>query len=126
MSPWPSDRRDRLAIAAVALLAILAHASALGGGYLWLDHTHLEEGLALAAPREWPSLFTRGFAGTGFYRPLTVLSLSIDALVSKTPLWFRLVTVAWHAAASVTLLFCGRALGLSVRGALMAAGLFAV
>jgi hypothetical protein len=126
MSPWPSDRRDRLAIAAVALLAILAHASALGGGYVWLDHTHVEEGLALAAPRDWPSLFTRGFAGTGFYRPLTALSLSIDALVSKTPLWFRLVTVAWHAAAAVTLVFCGRALGLSVRGALIAAGLFAV
>jgi protein O-mannosyl-transferase len=126
VSPWLSDRRDRLAIAAVVALAILTHGSALTGGYIWLDHTHLEEGLALAPPGEWPSLFGRGFAGTGFYRPLVALSLSIDALVSKTPLWFRLVTVAWHAAAAVTTLLCGRALGLSRRGALIAAGLFAV
>jgi len=126
VSPWLSDRRDRLAIAAVAALAILAHLSALAGGYIWLDHTHLEEGLALAPPGEWPSLFTRGFAGTGFYRPLVALSLSIDALVSKTPLWFRLVTLAWHAAAAATTLLCGRALGLSRRAALIAAGLFAV
>ena len=126
MSPWLSDRRDRLAIAAVVVLAVLAHATALGGGYVWLDHTHLEEGLALAAPREWPALFTRGFAGTGFYRPLMALSLSADALVSKTPAWFRLVTLAWHAAAAVATLLAGRTLGMSRRGALIAAGLFAV
>ena len=124
--PWLSDRRDRLAIAGVALLAILSHISALGGGYIWLDHTHLEEGLALAAPGAWPSLFTHGFAGTGFYRPLMALSLSIDALVSKTPLWFRSVTLGWHAAAAVATLFAGRSLGLSRRGALIGAALLAV
>ncbi len=110
----------------MAVLAILSHATALGGGYIWLDHTHLEQGTALAAPGEWSSLFTRSFAGTGFYRPLMALSLSIDAAVSKTPLWFRSVTLAWHAAAAVTTFLAAKTLGLSRRGALIAAGMFAV
>jgi protein O-mannosyl-transferase len=115
--------RDLLAIAG---LAILAHATALAGGYIWLDHAHLEEGLALAEPRAWPSLFADGFAGTGFYRPLVALSLSIDAAVAKTPVLFRATTLGWHAAAAVMTMLAGRALGLTRRAALIAALLFAV
>jgi hypothetical protein len=126
VSPWLRDRRDRLAALAVATLAVASHATALGGGFIWLDHTHIEEGLALAAPGEWSSLFTQGFAGTGFYRPLMALSLSIDAAVAKTPLWFRSVTLCWHAAAAVTVLLAAGTLGLSRRAALIAAALFAV
>jgi tetratricopeptide (TPR) repeat protein len=117
------ERVDWLAIAA---LAVAAHATALGGGFIWLDHTHLEEGLAIAPPDEWPSLFTRGFAGTGFYRPLMSLSLSLDRLVSDGPGFARAVTLAWHAAASALVGVAGRTLGLSRRAALVAGALFAV
>ncbi|WP_437587712.1 hypothetical protein [Sorangium sp. So ce1000] len=118
-----SGRRGLIAVAA---LAAASHATALGGGYVWLDHAHLGEGRALAAPSGWPGLFTRGFADTGFYRPLMVLSLSIDAALSKTPGWFHAVTLGWHALASVMTTVAARALGLSPRAALAAGLLFAV
>jgi protein O-mannosyl-transferase len=111
---------------AVALAAVAAHATALGGGYVWLDHAHLEEGLALAPPGEWLALFTRGFAGTGFYRPLMALSLSVDAVVSKSPFWFHGVTLAWHALAAVLVVGAGLCLGLARSAALLAGVIFAV
>jgi tetratricopeptide (TPR) repeat protein len=113
-------------LVAVALAAVAAHATALGGGYVWLDHAHLEQGLALAAPGEWLALFTRGFAGTGFFRPLLALSLSVDAAISKTPWFFHVVTLGWHALAAVMVALAARKLGLSQRAALAAGGVFAV
>jgi hypothetical protein len=107
-------------------VAVVSHATALGGGAIWLDHAHFEQGLALAAPSGWPALFTRGFAGTGFYRPLAALSFSIDASLWNTPLFFHVVTLAWHGAASCLVLAAGHRLGLSRRAALAAAVLFAV
>ncbi|WP_441291329.1 tetratricopeptide repeat protein [Sorangium sp. KYC3313] len=115
----------RRGLIAVAALAAASHATALGGGYVWLDHAHLREGRALAAPSGWLGLFTRGFADTSFYRPLMALSLSIDAAVSKTPGFFHAVTLGWHALASVMTTVAARALGLSSRAALAAGLLFA-
>ncbi|WP_437324867.1 tetratricopeptide repeat protein [Sorangium sp. So ce381] len=116
----------RRGLMAVAALAAASHATALGGGYVWLDHAHLREGRALAAPSGWLGLFTRGFADTSFYRPLMALSLSIDAAVSKTPGFFHAITLGWHALASVMTTVAARALGLSPRAALAAGLLFAV
>ena len=113
-------------VALVTLAAVAAHATALAGGFLWLDHAHLGEGLALASPAAWPSLFTRGFAGTGFYRPLMSLSLSVDAALGGAPWLYHATTLAWHGAAAVTTMFAGRALGLAPRAAALAAVLFAV
>jgi protein O-mannosyl-transferase len=112
--------------ALVAALAVASHATALSGGYVWLDHAHIEEGLALAAPSAWPSLFLQGFAGTGYYRPLMALSLSVDAAISRTPAFFHGVTLGWHAAAAFMTVVAARALGLSARAALIAGALFAV
>jgi tetratricopeptide (TPR) repeat protein len=109
----------------VVVVALVAHMTALAGGYVWLDHAHIEDGLAVARPAEWVALFGRGFAGTGFYRPLTALSLSIDGLVGR-PWFFHATTVAWHAAAAAMILPAGEALGLGRRAALMAGILFAV
>src|SRR2546430_6864599 len=63
--------RSRLAVAAAALAA---HATALAGGYTWLDHGDLESGAALAPPAGFIGLFAKGYARTGFYRPLTALA----------------------------------------------------
>lgn len=117
---------ERSSVVAVALLAVAAHATELGGGYVWLDHAHLERGLALAVPGEFLRLFGEGFAGTGFYRPLVALSLSIDALFSDSPAFFRVVTLGWHVLASVMTFVTAERFGVS-RGAALAAGaLFAV
>jgi protein O-mannosyl-transferase len=111
--------------AGVLASAIAAHATALGAGFVWLDHAHLEGKLAVARPTEWAALFARGFAGTGYYRPLMALSLSIDALIGG-PLVFHLTSIAWHAVAAVLVLKVAEALGLTKRAALVAGVLFAV
>lgn len=113
------------AYAAIAVAAIAAHVTALSGGFVWLDHAHVEAGYAIAPPGRWPELFARGFAETGFYRPLMALSLSIDALVGG-PFWFHLTTLAWHAAASVATAAAAVAIGTRRRAAIFAGLLFAV
>ena len=61
---------NRRHYALVALLAIATHATALRSGFIWLDHAHIEDGLALARSAPLTTLFERGFAGTGFYPDL--------------------------------------------------------
>jgi protein O-mannosyl-transferase len=111
--------------AGVLASAIVTHVTALAVGFVWLDHAHLEGKLAIASPARFPSLFTQGFAGTGYYRPLMALTLSIDALASG-PFVFHLTSIAWHALAAVLVLFAAETLGLGKRAALVAGVLFAV
>jgi hypothetical protein len=120
-----ANRRHAL-VALVVLAALAAHATALVAGFAWLDHAHLVEGLALAPAEGWLALFARGFAGTGFYRPLTAVSLSVDAALGGAPWLYHAVTVAWHAAAAAMTLLAAEALGLSRRAAAAAAVIFAV
>jgi hypothetical protein len=105
--------------------AVLSHLTALPNGFTWLDHGDLEQGAAVAEPGQWLSLFTDGFARTAFYRPLTALSLSIDAWVG--PAWmFHLSSVLFHALAAFALGLAAEALGLQRRIAALAGVLFAV
>ncbi len=113
-------------VAAVASAALISRVTVLDAGFVWLDHAHIEGGLALAEPAEWLSLFTRGFAETGFYRPLMALSLSIDALLGGSARVFHATSIAWHAAAAVATMIAADALGASRRAALLAGILFAV
>lgn len=124
--PWTVSRSRTIEFGVAFVVAVASHATALGGGPIWLDHAHFEQGLALAPPSGWPALFTRGFAGTGFYRPLVALAFSIDVSLWNAPLLLHAVTLAWHGAASCLVLASGRRLGLSSRAALAAAVLFAV
>lgn len=109
----------------VPVTALLAHGSALGGGYVWLDHAHLEAKAAIAPPSGWLALFRHGFAGTGYYRPLTALSLSVDALF-HTPSLYHAVNLAWHAAAATATAVLASSFGRSRRAAIVAGVLFAV
>jgi protein O-mannosyl-transferase len=111
---------------AVAAAAFFTHVTALGAGFVWLDHAHIEAGAAIAKPAQWASLFQQGFAGTGYYRPLTALSLSIDALVSSGPFVFHFTNVVWHVLASMVVVGASEALGLEKRSATSAGILFAV
>ncbi|MET0593338.1 MAG: tetratricopeptide repeat protein [Polyangiaceae bacterium] len=117
---------NRRHYALVFLLAVAAHATALRGGFVWLDHAHIEDGLALARPGAWTALFERGFAGTGFYRPLMALSLSFDAMVTTHAWIFHLTNVLWHACAAVLTTMAGASLGVSRRAAIGAGIVFAV
>src|SRR4051812_847340 len=117
---------DRRSFALVAFAALAAHASALGGGFIWLDHAHIEQGLALAAAGDWLSLFSHGFAGTGFYRPLMSMSLSLDAALGGAPWLYHATSLSFHAAASVLTFLAAQTLGLTRRAATLAALLFAV
>ena len=109
----------------VAASAIAAHLTALGAGFVWLDHAHVEGGLAIAPPSRFLSLFRGGFAGTGYYRPLMALSLSVDALAG-TPLVFHATSLVCHAGAALLTVAAAEALGLARRAALFAGVLFAV
>ena len=112
--------------ALIAFLAIATHATALRGGFIWLDHAHIEDGLAVAPPQDWLTLFTHGFAGTGYYRPLMALSLSFEAALHQGAWLYHATTVLWHAAAAVLTAMAASALGGSRRTALAAGALFAV
>jgi tetratricopeptide (TPR) repeat protein len=112
--------------ALVALLAIAVHATALRSGYIWLDHAHIEDALAIARPDAWLSLFEHGFAGTGFYRPVMALALSIDAAIATHPWLFHATAVMWHAGAAVLTTLAAASLGSSRRAAVGAGILFAV
>ena len=113
-------------LGAVALLAVLAHAPVLNAGFTWLDHGDLEDGAAIAAPGAWLSLFTHGFARTGFYRPFTALTLSLDTATHLGPTIFHVTNLLWHAAAAVLVVLVGLELGLVRRAALLAGAIFAV
>jgi len=106
--------------------ALGAHAVALGGGFIWLDHAHIQKGLALASGAGgWGRLFSEGFAGTGFYRPLVSVSLSLDAALGGAPWLYHATTLAWHGAAAVMCAVAAEALGLTRRSAVLAGVLFA-
>ncbi|MFO0618071.1 MAG: hypothetical protein U0414_36100 [Polyangiaceae bacterium] len=106
-------------------LAFASHAPALEGRFLWLDHAHIEQRLAIAEPRAFASLFTQGFAETGYYRPLVALTLSIDAIFEE-PWVFHVGNLLWHALASQALFALAQRIGSTRRAALAAACLFAV
>lgn len=108
----------------MAAAAIAAHATVLSGGFIWLDRAHLTAGLAVRPRAEWLALFREPFAGTGFYRPLTALSLSIDAAWGH-PALFHAVNLGLHAVAAMLLLLAAQALGASRRAATLGALLFA-
>lgn len=116
-------RREHCAL--VFATAFATHATALGAGFVWLDHAHIEDGAAIASPSRLLDLFRGGFAGTGYYRPLMAVSESLDAIVGG-PRVFHLTSLVWHSLASVMVLVAGAALGRSRRAALFAGLLFAV
>ncbi|HMJ15500.1 MAG TPA: hypothetical protein VK524_28990, partial [Polyangiaceae bacterium] len=114
------------ALVLIGVAALLSHAPALWSGFIWLDHAHIEAGLALARPRDWLALFAQSFAGTGFYRPVTALSLSVEAALGNGPVLHHAMTLLFHGGASVLTAICAEHLGVSRRAAFWAGLLFAV
>lgn len=122
-SEMTESQRGYLLIASAALIS---HIVCVGAGFIWLDHAHIEQGLALAQNGDFRALFTHGFAGTGYYRPLMAVSLSLDAALGGSPWLYHSVTLLWHAAAGLLAALAAESLGLSRRVAHGAALLFVV
>jgi hypothetical protein len=119
------DRTNPREWALIAAVAILAHGSALTGGFIWLDHGDIEEGAAISPPTRVWTLFARGFGRTGFYRPFQALSLSIDSWVG--PAWmFHATSLVFHAAAAVMVAVIAQRLWLEKRAAIVAGLFFSV
>lgn len=116
----------RTAVPLVAATAAASHLTALRAGFVWLDHAHIEDRAGLVASGRVLDAFTHGFAGTGYYRPLVSLSLSLDALAGGSPTIFHATNLALHAAAAAMTTVAASALGLTRRAALFAGILFAV
>ncbi len=116
----------------ILLLALLAHGLALGGDFVWLDHAHIEHGLALRPLSQVGRLFTEGFAGTGYFRPLVAVSLSLAAALQKLifgvqgPQIYHLTTLLWHVSACILLRQLALELRCTTWAALGAACVFAV
>jgi len=121
-----SDRRWTLAI---ALLAALVYANALANGFTMDDGSIVVSNpLVRSLGGVWRAFGHTYWPNTliGQYRPLVIAHFALDWAVSGgSPLWFHLVNVAWHVAATLLVLRIARAL-LPPTGAVIAALLFAV
>ena len=124
------ERLHRLALAFVLLVAALTYANALANGFVLDDGpvirenplVHSTDGLwrSFLLPY-WPESF-----GAGQYRPLGLVSYTIDWLISGGDArWFHLVNVLWHVAATAAVFLLAIEL-LSPMGAVVAALLFGI
>ena len=124
------DPLRRAAPLVVGLVAALVYANALANGFVFDDKeiiqrnevVHSLRGLWLA----WVLPYWPPPLDIGQYRPLVTTSYVVDwALSGGSPLWFHLVNVLWHVAATLATWRLAREL-LSPAGALAAGVLFAV
>lgn len=104
----------------VIVAALASHATALRAGFVWLDHAHIEAGLGLTGA------FTQAFAGTGFYRPLTALSLSLGEALGGGPGIHHTINLLLHATAAVFVVLAAEAFGFRRRASTLAGLVFAV
>ena len=119
----------------MALAAVLCYATVLTGPFLWDDRVVILENSYIRGEQPVWAPFMTGFArlalaeweSTPFYRPLTLLSFRLDALVwGFTPLGFHLTNLLAHVACSLAVMHLGNRLFDAPRAGLAAGLLFAV
>ena len=134
MSPvpirFPRDRMTPAAIAAVAIVAMLVYANSIVNGFVLDDRFVVNDNPLVhqlsGIWRAWIMPYWPPQHPAGQYRPLTIVSFTIDWVLSGgDPRWFHAMNVMWHAAASVLVWALLRRM-LSPAGALAGALLFAV
>ncbi len=116
-------RRPAVAALGVALVACLAHAPAIRGGFLnWDDEAYLLENPLVEAitPEDLARMLTRSHAAN--WHPLTWLSHAVDlALFGRSPAGHHAVSVLLHGANAALLFLALRALtGAGGRSAVVA------
>lgn len=86
-------------IIGVLLLTFIVYSSYINNGLVWIDHQDIERGWGIVTLDHWTDAFTAPLSRSGFYRPLVVLSYSLDALLYKN--WipgYHLTNVLWQLA----------------------------
>jgi hypothetical protein len=127
----PSRTRRRDAAAwIVAALALAANLPVLFAGFVFDDHSIVEENRRVVE-MQLATIWTTSYWGTpdrvGEYRPFVVTTYALEhGLLGPSPGHFHAVNWLLHAAVAVSVLFAGRTIGLGRRAAAIAAGLFAV
>src|SRR6266404_4988933 len=127
VQPLPMLRpRDRWWLAAVVVAAVLPYLDSLQGAFVFDDF-----GLVTQNPYASPGMpllawFTRPSTSGSLYRPLTMVSYGLNALLSPNPLSYHLMNVALHALAALAAFSLARSLLRSTPAAGVAALLFAV
>ncbi|MCA8948466.1 MAG: hypothetical protein KDE27_03135, partial [Planctomycetes bacterium] len=122
-------RRERWLLAAVLLLAVVAHGTALLGEFVFDDIHSIAANWALQDPAHWwrwlsdPTAFSPSGA---MYRPAVLLSLGLSFAIDSAPWIFKLGNVLLHALVAGLAFGWLRELGLLQRSAFAAAALFAV
>ncbi len=119
----------------VALAAVLCYASVLTGPFLWDDRVLILENSYIKGVQPAWAPFMTDFARLAlaeweispFYRPLTLLSFRLDALVwGFSPFGFHLTNLLAHLGCSLAVMHLGNRLFDSPRAGLAAGLLFAV
>lgn len=118
--------------AAVVTLAVVAHATTLGGTFVFDDAQALVATRGARWPLDLGAIFGEptwgagaAYGGVGLWRPLVTLSFALtDGLVGLDPLAYRGLNLLLHAAVALAVLALGRRL-VGGRGALCAAAVYA-
>ena len=121
------------AAALVATAAILSHLPALGNGFPWDDPLLVAQNTVVAG-EQWGRIFTSPYhvgpmqtVATGLYRPLTILTLTVDHRAGGgSPFPFHAGNLLLHAGVAVLVLCVGWRLALPAPAPLLGALLFAV
>jgi hypothetical protein len=126
----PKRLRSDLAVWAVAILALLANAPVLSVDFVFDDHPIVEDSRRVEE-MQLKTIWTTSYWGSSKrlneYRPLVVSSFAIErALLGPSPGHFHAVNWLLHALVALSVLFAGRALGLTEGAAAIGAALFAV
>src|SRR5439155_2975026 len=123
--PW----QPLLIAAFVAGLALVAHLPSLWNGFVFDDHSEIEENLALRGPFSLRSLLLTEYMGvqTGWYRPVPLIAqkLLFDRF-GTNPVPYHVLVLAGHVFLAGLLSWLLAAKYALPRGALIAGSLFAV
>jgi len=120
------SRADRLALLAVAVLAVGAYAGSLRHDFTYDDVHIIKESELLHSLGNWRAILRATWWDDAMYRPFTALTFAVDWAVSGgTPRWFHVVNILLHAGVTALVFLLVRSL-LPLFPAVAAAALFAV
>ncbi|MFY2560284.1 tetratricopeptide repeat protein [Corallococcus terminator] len=134
--PVAEDARARLRRRAVLLpllLVALAYGNAVRGGFVWDDHSLIEEQQVVRELAPLTDYFTRMFwsdpmgVSRGYYRPLVTLAYAVEhALFAGAPEGFHLMNLLFHLVVVGWVFLLCRRTGASPWGAAVGAAAFGV
>lgn len=120
------SRADRLALLAVAVLAVGAYVGSLGHDFTYDDVHIIKNSKLLHSLGNWRAILRATWWEDAMYRPFTALTFAVDWTVSGgNPHWFHLINILLHAGVTALVFLLGRSL-LPLFPAAAAAALFAV